>query len=98
MRPSTLRDDVHDVAVALDAHLLGHLHRADLGDAADIVAPEIEQHQVLGQLLRVRQQLRRQASSSAGVSPRGRVPAIGRMVTLPSRSRTRISGLEPTSA
>ena len=36
--------------------------------------------------------------SSAGVAPRRRVPAMGRMVTLPSRRRTRISGLEPTMA
>ena len=32
------------------------------------------------------------ASSSACVAPRLRVPAMGRIVTLPSRSRTRISG------
>ena len=38
------------------------------------------------------------ALSSCGVAPRGRVPAIGRMVTLPSRTRTRISGLEPATA
>ena len=34
--------------------------------------------------------------SSSAVFPRGRVPAMGRIVTLPSRRRTRISGLEPT--
>src|SRR3546814_1349975 len=48
-------DDVHDVAVELDGVLLGHLHAADRGDAADVVAAEIEQHEVLGELLRVAQ-------------------------------------------
>ena len=49
-------DDVHDVAVALDEKLVGHLHRADFGDPADIVAAEVKQHQVLGALLAVGQQ------------------------------------------
>ena len=44
------------MAVALDEELVGDLHGADLGDAADIVAAEIEQHQVLGALLRVGEQ------------------------------------------
>ena len=52
-----VRDDVHDLAVALDEELVGHLDGADLGDAADIVAAEVEQHQVLGALLRIGQQL-----------------------------------------
>ncbi len=34
---------------------------------------------------------------SAAVAPRGRVPAIGRIVTLPARARTSISGLEPAT-
>ena len=34
------------------------LTRADLGDAADIVAAEIEQHQMLGALLRIGEKLR----------------------------------------
>ena len=48
---------MHHVRVALDGELLRHLDRADLGDAADIVAAEVEQHQMLGQLLGVGQQL-----------------------------------------
>jgi len=51
--PLDVRDDVHDVAVALDEETVGHLHRADLGDAADVVASEVEQHQMLGSFLRV---------------------------------------------
>ena len=51
-----IRDDVHDVAVALDDELSVTSTRADLRDAADIVAAKIEQHQVLGTLLRVGEQ------------------------------------------
>ena len=40
----------------LQGEFLGHFDRADLRDAADIVAPEIEQHQVLGAFFRVVQQ------------------------------------------
>ena len=53
-------DDVHDVAVALDEEARGHVDGADLGDAADVVAAEVEQHQVLGALLGVLQQRLRQ--------------------------------------
>src|SRR5439155_14749351 len=37
-----MRDNVHDVTVTLDRHLLGHTHAADLCDAAKIVASEID--------------------------------------------------------
>jgi hypothetical protein len=50
---------------------------------------------VLGDLLGVREQVAFELASCSGVAPRGRVPAMGRMVTLLSRRRTRISGLEP---
>ncbi len=49
---------MHHLAVALDEELVGDLDRADLGDAADIVAAEIEQHQMLGALLGIGQQFR----------------------------------------
>src|SRR5580704_4535171 len=55
-----VRDDMHDVAVALDREFLGHLDRACFGDAPDIVAAEIEQHQMLGAFLFVGEELRRQ--------------------------------------
>ena len=45
----------------LDRETLQHFHGAQLGDAADIVAPEVEQHQVLGPLLGVGEKLRLQA-------------------------------------
>ena len=50
-------DDVHDVGIALDGHELVHLHRAHPGHPADVVASEVHQHDVLGALLRVGQQV-----------------------------------------
>ena len=47
---------MHDVAIAFDEKLIGHLDRANVGNAADIVAAEIEQHQVLGAFFRIGQQ------------------------------------------
>ena len=49
-------DDVHDMAVALDRKALRHPDRTDFGDAADVVAAEVEQHQMLGALLGIGQQ------------------------------------------
>ena len=90
---------MHDVAVALDRVAVGDRYGATRRDPADIVAAEIEQHQMFGPLLGIGEQFAsRLAASSAAVRPRGRVPAIGRIVTSPSRMRTRISGLEPVSA
>jgi hypothetical protein len=37
-----MRDNVHDVTVALDRHLLGHTHTSDFSDPAEIVAREID--------------------------------------------------------
>jgi len=45
------------VAVALDGHHVGDSHGAVAGHAADVVAPEVDQHHVLGPLLGVGQQL-----------------------------------------
>ena len=52
-----IRDDVHDLAEAFDEELVGDFDGADLGDAADIVAAKIEQHQMLGALLWIGQKL-----------------------------------------
>jgi len=38
--------------VALDRHQLGHRHAADLADPTEVVAHEIDDHQVLGAVLR----------------------------------------------
>ena len=50
-------DDVHDVAVALDVPVRIHADGAGARDAAEIVAREIDQHDVLGVLLRIGEQL-----------------------------------------
>jgi hypothetical protein len=101
-------DDVHDVRIALDGEGLGDLHAAGLGDAADVVARQVDQHQVLGALLGVGQQLGLQrALSRSGVAPRGRVPAVfggpppstSNQVTLavPSRTVSTARGATPTN-
>ncbi len=43
--------------VALERHVGRHAHRAVLGHAADVVAPEVDEHHVLGTLLLVALQL-----------------------------------------
>ena len=48
---------MHDVRVALRGEQLGHVHRAILADAAQVVASQIDQHHVLGPLLGIIQQL-----------------------------------------
>ena len=45
------RDQVHHVGVALHIHQVFHFDRAVLADAAEIVAAEIDQHDVLGSFL-----------------------------------------------
>ena len=45
------------MAVALQRHQLVHVHRAELGHPAHVVAGEVHQHDVLGDLLRVLLQL-----------------------------------------
>ena len=55
-----LRREVHHVAVALERHQLVGMHRAELGDPPDVVAGEVDEHHVLGPLLGVLDQLRRQ--------------------------------------
>ena len=48
---------MHHVAVALDDEFLGGFHGADLGNAPDVVPPQIQEHQVLCQLFFVRQKI-----------------------------------------
>ncbi|MNH23697.1 hypothetical protein D3C79_836060 [compost metagenome] len=50
-------NNVHHVGVTLDHHLLGQAHTAGRRHTADIVAAQIDQHQVLGNFLVVRQQV-----------------------------------------
>ena len=56
VRRETARDaahDVHHVAIALDGGVALHGHRARRADAPEVVPPEIDQHQVLGALFGV---------------------------------------------
>src|SRR5690606_38615402 len=49
-------DDMLDVRVLLDRHLVGDPDGAGHRDAPDVIAREVDQHQVLGALLRVGEQ------------------------------------------
>ncbi len=46
---------MHDVAEPLDDHLLFDLHRAVPADAADVVSPEVQEHDMLRALFGVGQ-------------------------------------------
>jgi len=48
---------VHDVGVALDGHELGDADGAGGGDAPDVVAQEVDEHEVLGAFLGVAREL-----------------------------------------
>ncbi len=62
---------MHDVAVALDDHHLVHLLGAKGDDPPDVVAGQIDQHDVLGALLGVLDKLTGQpAVLFAGTAPR----------------------------
>ena len=78
-----VRGDVHHVRVALDLHDVGELDGAVVGDPADVVAAQVHEHDVLGALLGIGQQLLGQGTVLGLVRPRGRVPASGRIVTMP---------------
>jgi hypothetical protein len=99
--PFDVRHDVHHVRVALDDHPVGHFHRSGDGDAADVVARQVDQHHVLGDLLRVLDQLFRQrdivlrrlpARTRAGQRTDRHLGAFGIFSW-----RTRISGDAPTT-
>ena len=51
-----MRDDVHDVGVSFDFELLSDADGARSADASDIVASEVKQHHMLGDLLLVGKQ------------------------------------------
>ena len=60
-------DQVEHVAVALDLHVLADGDRARPGDAPQVVAAEVDQHHVLGALLRVALELLGEQGVLAGV-------------------------------
>src|SRR3546814_1673591 len=51
-----VRNDVHDMAVELDGIAVGDAHAAADRSAADVVAAEVEQHQMLGAFLGIGEQ------------------------------------------
>ena len=57
-----LRREVHHVAVALEHHHLVDLLGAEPHDATDVVAGEVDEHHVLGDLLRMLAQLGAEAA------------------------------------
>jgi hypothetical protein len=101
--PFDIGDDVHDVRVTLDDHLVGDLDAAGLGDAADVVARQIDQHHVLGAFLRVGQQffgvapvLLGRGAARPGAGQRADGDVCDRLPAVLSW-RTRISGEAPTT-
>ena len=57
------------MAVSLERHQLVDVHGAELGDATDIVAGQVDQHDVLGNLFRVLLQLAGHAPIVVVVTP-----------------------------
>ena len=92
------RYQMHDVRVLLHVHQVADLHRAIFADAAQIVAAEIDQHDVLGALFLVVLQLFDQSLVVAAVGAAARVPAMGRYSSWRPVTRTSISGEAPTHA
>ena len=95
---------MHDVAEALDLEEARHADRADPGDAADVVASQVDQHHVLGVLFWIGQQFprpvggiqlrSRAAQAGAGQRPyRHLAPWRPRILSW----RTSISGEAPTT-
>ena len=62
--------DVHDVAVALDRHELDDLDRARFAHPPEVVAAEVDEHEVLGPLLRVGAAAPRRAARPPRERPR----------------------------
>ena len=61
---------MHDVAVTFDGHDVADLHAAVAGDPANVVAAQIDEHDVLGPFLGIGDQFLGQRVSSSSVSPR----------------------------
>ena len=76
-RARDARDDVHDVRVRLDGHEGVDRDRPVLADAPEVVAPEVDEHDVLGALLLV------------GEQPLGDAGVLGRVGAARPRARDR---------
>src|SRR5205814_10434511 len=55
--PHYVRNDMHDVAVALGLHELCYANGTEFCDATDVIPREINKHDVFGPLLGIAQQL-----------------------------------------
>ena len=64
-------DELVHGLVGLDPHQLRDLDAADLADAAEVVAQQVDDHQVLGPVLLVGAQARRRGARPRRGSPRG---------------------------
>jgi len=60
---------VEHVRVLLDDHQLRDLHRPELGHSSDVVAPQVDEHDVLGTLLLIGEQLGTQRGILGGREP-----------------------------
>ena len=80
-----LRDEVHDVRVSLDLQLLDDLDGSGVADAAEVVAGEVDEHEVLGALLLVVPQLL------------GERVVLGAVATALARARDRLQRRDPVA-
>ena len=92
-----VRDEVHDVRVALHVHELADLARVP----GSLTRPMSLRPRSRSMMCSARSFSSARSSASSAcvlrrVAPRGRVPAMGCVVTAPSSTRTSISGEEPT--
>ena len=53
---NNIRDDMHDMRISLDTELISDINGTCLGNAPDIVAPEVDKHQMLCELFGIFQQ------------------------------------------
>ena len=83
------RDELVHGRVVLDDHQLGDAHAVDLADAPEVVAQQVDDHQVLGVGLLVLRELGAQRLVEDRVLRARRVPLIGRACTRRSRSTDR---------
>ena len=87
---------MHDVGISFHDHELVHLDAADPRDPAQVVSPQIDEHDVFRPLLRIVAAVHRKgAGLPVRFVPRSLVPAMGRNSTSPSSRRTMTSGEEP---
>ena len=86
-------------AIGLDGEEVGDLDRADLGDAAEIVAKQIDDHQILGALLLVHGEPGLEAGVLARRAPARRraLHRPARQMCLPSRRKNSSGESESTS-